>query len=90
MEVTLRTNITYSVTIDADWITAIDTRNVTEQTRRFSIKANDSQKKRTGHITFSGAGISRTVTLEQSESGDVLVDIKDWDDDGYNHGGAAE
>lgn len=90
IEVSLRSNIAYSIAIDVDWITEIPTREATEQTQRFSVKVNDSKQKRTGHITFSGSSISHTVTVIQSESGDLSIDINDWDDDGINHGGTAE
>lgn len=61
-------NVDYSVSVDSDWITKADTKAYTEETLKFAVARNVTEKTRTGKITFTSADgkIAQTVTVSQN------------------------
>lgn len=68
INVQLKSNIDYSMSISNDWITEIPTRSISNSLKRFSIMSNTTGKSRTGKIVFSSAdgGKTATVTITQA------------------------
>lgn len=64
--VELQTTADHTVTINQDWITKTATRTVTNKTEVFTIAANTFSFSRVGTITFTMAGLTETVTVNQA------------------------
>ena len=63
--VELQTTAAHTVTINQDWISQTATRTVTNKTEVFTIAANTFSFSRVGTITFTMAGLTETVTVNQ-------------------------
>lgn len=68
ISVQLKSNISYSVSISAAWITDASTRAVSSSVKSFNIAMNKTGASRTGKITFksSDGTKSATVTINQA------------------------
>ena len=68
INVQLKSNIDYNVSITNDWITEISTRAVSSSSKNFNIATNKTGKSRTGNITFSSSDGTKTaiVTVTQA------------------------
>nr|WP_320037038.1 cellulase family glycosylhydrolase [uncultured Bacteroides sp.] len=64
--VELQTTAAHTVTINQDWISQTATRTVTVKTEVFTIAANAFSFSRVGTITFTMAGLTETVTVNQA------------------------
>nr|WP_321374484.1 cellulase family glycosylhydrolase [uncultured Bacteroides sp.] len=64
--VELQTTAAHTVTINQDWISQTVTRTVTNKTEVFTIAANTFSFSRVGTITFTMAGLTETVTVNQA------------------------
>ena len=65
IKVTVRYNVEYECSEDADWIREVKTRSVEEKTHTFDIEPNDSDMPRTAVITFCGSSMCVPFTVEQ-------------------------
>ncbi|MBQ8673160.1 MAG: hypothetical protein IJ511_03780 [Bacteroides sp.] len=68
IEVELQTNVAFSYTIQADWITTGTTRALAGHKVKFTVAPNTAYEERTGTITFSSkddASLKETVTVTQ-------------------------
>lgn len=63
--VELQTTAAHTVSINQDWISQTATRTVTNKTEVFTIAANTFSFSRVGTITFTMAGLTETVTVNQ-------------------------
>ena len=63
--VELQTTAAHTVTINQDWISQTATRTVTNKTEVFTIAANTFSFSRVGTRTFTMAGLTETVTVNQ-------------------------
>ena len=64
--VELQTTAAHTVIINQDWISQTVTRTVTNKTEVFTIAANTFSFSRVGTITFTMAGLTETVTVNQA------------------------
>ncbi len=63
--VELQTTAAHTITINQDWISQTATRTVTNKTEVFTIAANTFSFSRVGTITFTMAGLTETITVNQ-------------------------
>ena len=61
-----KASITYTVTIDVDWITQAETKSLQTSYFTFNVAENDYRSKREGHIVFSDGEVSETISVYQS------------------------
>lgn len=61
----IQTNVSFSVDVDVDWITTVDTRALHTETLHFDVKANEDFEIRTGTITISGNEVTQSVKVIQ-------------------------
>ena len=74
-DIVLKTNIDCNVQIDEgsrNWLSVADTKTLDQSTVTFKAKANPEESSRTATVTFSGNGVSETVSVYQAEK-DILV-----------------
>lgn len=64
--VEVKANIDFSVKVDVDWISQVNTRALTTTNLSFAVKENPDKSKREGHITISSGTFSETVTVYQA------------------------
>lgn len=67
--VEVKANIDFSVKVDVDWISQVNTRALATTNLSFAVKENSDISKREGHITISSGAFSEIVTVYQA--GDV-------------------
>ena len=72
---TVQANVAVSHAIEpgADWLTATQTRALTESTLAFEAAANDGTAPRQAVITLTGGGLTEQVTVYQAGTDPVLV-----------------
>ena len=73
VDIVVKSNVTYTAQIDeaaAEWISAGQSRSLTEKTHTFQIAENKTNQKREGKIVFSGEGLTETVNIYQ-EAGEA-------------------
>lgn len=68
INVQLKSNIDYSVSISNDWITEVPTRSISNSMKKFNIMSNTTGDSRSGKITFTSSdGMKKeTVTVTQA------------------------
>ena len=71
-DLTLQTNVNYSVSIDCDWIERVDTKGLNTMKESFYVHANPDMETREADITFTGGDVVETVHVFQAEC-DVLI-----------------
>lgn len=64
--VELQTTGAHEITINQDWITRVASKAVSNISDVFTVAANSSTATRVGTITFSMAGLTETVTVNQA------------------------
>ena len=72
MEVNVQANIPYTTEISVDWITAVTTRSLTEETLTFQVAANEDTESREGTITFTSKDGSLVCTVTVKQAGEEL------------------
>ena len=72
-EVVVKSNIDFTYAIKADWIKAVTSRALTENTMRFEAEANPDVDSRKGEIVFKGDGYTETVTVTQSQNNVITL-----------------
>lgn len=65
LEVTIQTNVQYSVATTATWVKQIDTKGLVTDKLIFSIEENKTYEARSASITISGSGLSKSITVQQ-------------------------
>ena len=65
IKVTVRYNVEYECSENADWIREVKTRSYEEKTHTFDIEPNDSDTPRTAVITFCGNNLCIPFTVKQ-------------------------
>lgn len=63
INVQLKSNIDYSVSISDDWITEVSSRAVSSSSKNFNIAVNRTGKTRKGKITFTSSDGSKTAVV---------------------------
>lgn len=68
LNLTVKSNLEYDVTVSEEWIEKVDTRGLTEYNLTFNIKENATGKDREGMITVKDKNSDKqqTVTIKQS------------------------
>lgn len=64
--VTVTSNLTWSVSVLANWITTTPLNGVNNGVINISVQANSTLNNRTGIVTVSGGNISRSITITQA------------------------
>ena len=72
-EVVVASNINFTYAIKANWIKAVTSRALTENTIRFEAEANPEVDSRKGEIIFKGDGYTETVTITQSQNNVITL-----------------
>ena len=65
LEVTIQTNVQYSVATTATWVKQIGTKGLVTDKITFSIEENKTYEARSASITISGGGLSKSITVQQ-------------------------
>lgn len=65
-EVEVQANVSYTVSISADWVKQTGTKALTSNKLTFTAEENTTYDGRSATITISGSGLSRTVTVRQA------------------------
>ena len=65
LEIDVRANVRYEISINADWIRLVETKGLTTNTLLFNVSTNNSSEMRSATITFSGSGFLQTITVNQ-------------------------
>ena len=67
LDIPVQTNVDFTVSTDADWITQVETRGLTEHVLHFDIAANESEEAREATITLSSEndGIEQVIKVHQ-------------------------
>ncbi len=65
-EVEVQANVSYTVSISADWVKQTGTKALTSNKLTFSAEENTTYDERSATITLSGSGLSQTVTVRQA------------------------
>lgn len=68
INVQLKSNIGYNVSISNDWITEVPTRSISNSMKKFNIMSNTSGKDRTGKITFTSSDGMKTETVTVTQA----------------------
>ena len=66
LEIKLQANVDVTAAPDANWITELTTKALTERTFNFTVAPNTDYEPRTGHIVFSSEAGRETITVEQA------------------------
>ena len=79
IEVEVKANVDYKVTINDSWITQIETRGLTTTNLSFEVAKNESYSNREGSITISqtDGNLSSTITVYQSQENAIILSDKD-------------
>ena len=77
INVQLKSNIDYGVSISNDWITEIPTRSISNSMKKFNIMSNTTGKSRTGKITFTSSDGKKTETVTVIQATVVKVTALD-------------
>ncbi|MBC3847447.1 polysaccharide lyase family 7 protein [Winogradskyella echinorum] len=64
--VTVTSNVSWVVSVDADWITTTPSNGTDNGIFGIYVEANPTENSREGIVTVSGSGISRTMTVIQA------------------------
>ena len=64
----LEYNVDYSIACGADWVRNVSTKALQSGTAYFEVDKNASGQERSCTIAFTGAGITRTVTVSQQSA----------------------
>lgn len=88
IDVTVQANVPYTTKIAADWITAVPSRSLTEETLSFQVAANEDTESREGTITFTSedGSLTRTVTVKQAGE-DLYLEVTPGQIDAPAEGG---
>lgn len=73
LQLGVRSNISWQISSDADWIQVQRSRAVTEEQVTVSVAPNPTHKTRSATITVSGEGLTHTSTVQQDQAPRVLV-----------------
>lgn len=65
IEVTVQSNVQYSVTTSATWIKQIGTKGLVTDKLTFTVEENKTYENRNASITISGSGLSKSITVQQ-------------------------
>ena len=80
--VDVQSNVSYTCTIveGSSWITAINAKGLSTQTRQFTIKENTTYDARVGRIRFSdtSSGLSEDVVVRQTQNGAIIISQKEY------------
>lgn len=66
-------NVNYDIAVSDNWIKQVNTRALVRDRLSFDVASNTSTASRTGSITVSGSGITRTVAVIQAGAGLLLT-----------------
>ncbi len=89
----VNSNVEYSVSISADWITQSATRGLTEKTLNFTVAENASDEAREATITLKAGDLQQVVTVKQKrkpQNGDLDVGVDNWGEDDTDYGGTVQ
>lgn len=76
IEVKLSANVDVNFEISDDakeWMSQVVTRGLTERTLRFNVAANDGYDPREGTITFTGGGVTQTISVVQAQKDAIVI-----------------
>lgn len=75
LDISVDSNIDYSVDIYADWISRSETRSLKSSKLSFNISENTSSVSRTGYILVKGGGIEKQITVIQGFKQNYYVKV---------------
>ena len=75
IELEVQANVSYEVSVSADWIEPLTSRSLTKETLAFRIAANESEEQRSGVITLKSGELEESVNVYQAgkEEAPVLL-----------------
>ena len=75
IELEVQANVSYEVSVSADWIEPLTSRSLTKETLTFRVAANESEEQRSGVITLKSGELEETVNVYQAgkEEAPVLL-----------------
>ncbi len=65
LEIEVKANVDYSVSISADWIKLVKSKALTSNNLSFTIEENPTSEERSATISISGGGLSQEITVKQ-------------------------
>lgn len=65
LEIEVKANVDYNVTISADWIKMVGTKGLTSNSLSFTIEENPTFEERSATISISGGGLSQEISVKQ-------------------------
>lgn len=68
INIQLKSNIDYNVSISNDWIIEVPTRSVSNSMKKFNVMSNTTGKSRTGKITFASSDGMKTATVTVTQA----------------------
>ena len=75
---TVKANVDFQVSISADWIRQINTRNLTEKALSFVVAENATDDDRKGTITISYEGVRHTIGILQKAKAVFYIKQKEY------------
>lgn len=66
IELEVQANVSYEVSVSADWIEPLTSRSMTKETLVFRVAANESEEQRSGVITLKSGELEETVNVYQA------------------------
>ena len=75
IELEVHSNVSYEISVSADWIEPLTSRSLTKETLTFRVAANESEEQRSGVITLKSGELEETVNVYQAgkEEAPVLL-----------------
>ena len=78
LDIPVQANVDFTVSTDADWITQVETRGLTEHVLHFDVAANDSEEAREATITLAyNDRFKQTIKVMQYGRSDTSGGIDD-------------
>ncbi len=77
LDFSINTNVDFTVSVSADWITQVESRGLTEKPLHFDIAENASEEAREGKITITDGEIVQEILVKQEAAGKVEEQMRE-------------
>ena len=80
LDIPVQANVDFTVSTDADWITQVETRGLTERVLHFDVAANENEEAREATITLhkEGAESGQGITVRQEGKTYLQLSIQEY------------
>lgn len=78
-EVEVQANVSYTVSISADWVKQTGTKALTSKTLIFSAEENMTYEERSATVSITGSGLNRTVSVKQAARAGLEIAKTDYE-----------